>query len=155
MTAPVAWLLDTSVVSEMMRPYPEPRVAWFLDAIAIEGIGIATITVWEILNGIGGLSLAQRREELATRFQNILDDIFEDRVLDWTASDALECAVIMKIKRRMGESLDHRLPDGMLAATASSRNLTIVTGNEKAFRNTGVKAINPWVAAAPAIALRA
>ena len=72
MTAPVAWLLDTSVVSEMMRPYPEPRVAWFLDAIAIEGIGIATITVWEILNGIGGLSLEQRREELATRFQNIL-----------------------------------------------------------------------------------
>ena len=155
MTAPVAWLLDTSVVSEMMRPYPEPRVAWFLDAIAIEGIGIATITVWEILNGIGGLSLEQRREELATRFQNILDDVFEGRVLDWTASDALECAVIMKIKRRMGESLDHRLPDGMLAATASSRNLTIVTGNEKAFRNTGVKAINPWVAAAPAIALRA
>ena len=155
MTAPVAWLLDTSVVSEMMRPYPEPRVAWFLDAIAIEGIGIATITVWEILNGIAGLSLEQRREELATRFQNILDDIFEDRVLDWTASDALECAVIMKIKRRMGESLDHRLLDGMLAGTASSRNLTIVTGNEKAFRNTGVKAINPWAAAAPAIALRA
>ncbi len=155
MTAPVAWLLDTSVVSEMMRPYPEPRVAWFLDAIAIEGIGIATITVWEILNGIAGLSLEQRREELATRFQNILDDIFEDRVLDWTASDALECAVIMKIKRRMGESLDHRLPDGMLAGTASSRNLTIVTGNEKAFRNTGVKAINPWASAAPAIALRA
>ena len=155
MTAPVAWLLDTSVVSEMMRPYPEPRVAWFLDAIAIEGIGVATVTIWEILNGIGRLNPGQRREELATRFQNLLDDIFEDRVLDWTASDALECAVIMEIKRRMGESLDHRQPDGMLAATASSRNLTIVTGNEKAFRNTGVKAINPWVAAAPAIALRA
>ena len=139
----------------MMRPYPEPRVAWFLDAIAIEGIGIATITVWEILNGIGRLNPGRRREEMATRFQNLLDDIFEDRVLDWTASDALECAVIMEIKRRMGESLDHRQPDGMLAGTASSRNLTIVTGNDKAFRNTGVKAINPWTAAAPAIALRA
>lgn len=153
--APVAWILDTSVVSEMMRPYPEPRVAWFLDAIAHEGIGISTITIWEILNRIGQLKTGQRREELATRFQNILDDIFEYHVLDWTASDALECAVIMEIKRRMGESLDHRLPEGMLAGTASSRNLTIVTGNEKEFRNTGVRAINPWTAAAPGIALRA
>ena len=153
--APVAWVLDTSVVSEMMRPYPEPRVAFFLDAIAHEGIGISTITTWEILNRIGRLKTGQRREELAMRFRNILDDVFEDRVLDWTASDALECAVIMEIKRRMGEPLDHRLPDGMLAGTASSRNLTIVTGNAKEFRNTGVKAINPWTAAAPGIALRA
>ncbi|MDE0001671.1 MAG: PIN domain-containing protein [Rhodospirillaceae bacterium] len=153
--APVAWILDTSVVSEMMRPYPEPRVAWFLDAIAHEGIGISTVTIWEILNRIGRLTTGQRREELAMRFRNIMDDVFEDRVLDWTASDALECAVIMEIKRRMGESLDHRLPDGMLAGTASSRNLTIVTGNAKEFRNTGVKAINPWTAAAPGIALRA
>lgn len=153
--APVAWILDTSVVSEMMRPYPEPRVAFFLDAIAHEGIGIATVTIWEILNRIGRLKTGQRREELATRFRNILEDVFEDRVLDWTASDALECAVIMEIKRRMGESLDHRLPDGMLAGMASNRNLTIVTGNEKSFRNTGVKAIDPWTAAAPGIALRA
>lgn len=155
MTAPVAWILDTNVVSEMMRPYPEPRVAWFLDAIAHEGIGISTITIWEILSGIGRLTTEQRREELAMRFRNILEDVFEDRVIDWTASDALECAVIMIIKRRMGESLDHRLPDGMLAGAASNRNLTIVTGNEKEFRNTGVKAINPWTAAAPGIALRA
>lgn len=153
--APVAWILDTNVVSEMMRPYPEPRVAWFLDAIAHEGIGISTVTIWEILNGIGRLTTEQRREELAMRFRSILEDVFEDRVLDWTASDALECAVILIIKRRMGESLDHRLPDGMLAGAASSRNLTIVTGNEKEFRNTGVKAINPWTAAAPGIALRA
>ncbi|MYF70220.1 MAG: type II toxin-antitoxin system VapC family toxin [Proteobacteria bacterium] len=155
MMAPVAWILDTNVVSEMMRPYPEPRVAWFLDAIAHEGIGISTVTIWEILNGIGRLTTEQRREELAMRFRSILEDVFEDRVLDWTASDALECAVILIIKRRMGESLDHRLPDGMLAGAASSRNLTIVTGNEKEFRNTGVKAINPWTAAAPGIALRA
>ncbi len=153
--APVAWVLDTGVVSEMMRPYPEPRVAWFLDAIAHEGIGISTVTIWEILSGIGRLTTGQRREELAMRFQNILDDVFEYHVIDWAASDALECAVIMEIKRRMGESLDHRLPDGMLAGAARSRNLTIVTGNEKGFRNTGVKVVNPWTAAAPGIALRA
>ena len=68
MTAPVAWLLDTNVVSEMMRPNPEPRVAGFLDTIAEDGIGLATITVWEILNGIGRLDSGPRRDELAERF---------------------------------------------------------------------------------------
>ena len=155
MTAPAAWLLDASVVSEMMRPYPEPRVAYFLDAIASGGISIATVTVWEILNGIGRLNPGRRREALAARFQNILDDVFEDRVLDWTAADALACAAIMEVKRRLGEPLDRHLPDCMLAGTASSRQLTIVTGSEKRFRNTGVKAINPWTSAAPAMALRA
>ena len=56
MIAAVAWLVDTNVVSEMMRPDPEPRVADFLDSIEVEGIGIAAITIWEILNGIGRLS---------------------------------------------------------------------------------------------------
>ena len=60
MTAPVAWLLDTNVVSEMMRPNPEPRVAGFLDTIAEDGIGLAAITVWEILNGIGRLDSGPR-----------------------------------------------------------------------------------------------
>ena len=155
MTAPLAWIVDTGVVSEMMRPYPDPRVAYFLDAIAIEGIGISTITTWEILNGIGRLNPGRRREALAARFQNILDDVFADRVVDWTASDALACAVVMEVKRRLGEAHDRHLPDCMLAGTARSRKLTVVTRNEKGFRNTGVKAINPWTAAAPGIALRA
>ena len=55
MTEPLAWLADTNVVSEMMRPRPEPRVAAFLDSIEGEGLGLASITVWEILDGIGRL----------------------------------------------------------------------------------------------------
>ena len=95
----VAWLLDTNVVSEMMRLNPEPRVAGFLDRIAGEGIGLAAITVWEILNGIGRLDSRQRREDLAEQFQGILDDFFEGRILDWSAADARACARIMEDKR--------------------------------------------------------
>ena len=47
MTAPLAWLLDTNVVSEMMRPPPEPRVAAFLDSVAGEGLGLSTLTIYE------------------------------------------------------------------------------------------------------------
>ena len=140
----VAWLLDTNVVSEMMRSNPEPRVAGFLDRIAGEGIGLAAITVWEILNGIGRLDSGQHREDLAERFQGILDDFFEGRILDWSAADARACTRIMEDKRRGGEPLDSHLPDAMLAGTAVSHGLTIVTRNEQEFRNTGAEIVNPW-----------
>ena len=71
MTAPVAWLLDTNTISEMMRPKPVPQVAKFLDRIAGEGIGLAAITVWEILNGIGRLDPGRRRDDLVERFQGM------------------------------------------------------------------------------------
>ena len=54
MTARLAWLIDTNVVSEMMRPHPELRVAAFLDSIEREGIGLTSVTAWEILDGIDG-----------------------------------------------------------------------------------------------------
>ena len=146
MNTPLALLLDTNVFSEMMRPSPEPRVSGFLDSIAGEGLGLSCVTVWEVLNGIGLLDPGQRRANLARRVEDLLDDFFEDRVLDWTASDAQECARIMEEKRRRGESLDSHLPDAMLAGTAASRGLIVVTRNEREFRNTGVKTVNPWTA---------
>lgn len=144
MNTPVAWLLDANVISEMMRPHPDSRVAAFLDKIADQGIGLASITVWEILNGIGLLDTGRRREALADRFQNLLDDLFEERIFDWTLTDARDCARIMEAKRRRGEALEYHLPDAFLAATAARRGLTIVTRNTSEFRNTGVEVVNPW-----------
>ena len=130
-----------------MRQNPEPRVAKFLDGIYAEGIGLASITVWEILNGIGRLEPGKRREELAERFNGILDDIFDKRIFAWTIADAQACACIMEEKRRRGEPLDGHLPDVMLAGTAARHGLAIVTRNERNFRNTGVEAVNPWAEA--------
>jgi len=144
MTEPAAWLLDTNVVSEMMRSKPEPLVAGYLDQIAPEGIGLAAITVWEIFNGIGQLEVGSRREDIAHRFQNLLDEIFEHRIFDWTADDAKFCAKIMEDKRRLGESLDAHLPDAMLAGTAIRSGCGVVTRNESEFRNTGIDIVNPW-----------
>ena len=147
MTAPVAWLLDTNTVSEMMRPKPELRVAKFLDRIAGEGIGLASITVWEILTGIGHLYPGRRRDNLAKRFQGLLDELFEGRIFDWTLADARACARIMEEKRRQGEPLDDHLPDAFLAAAAACRGVAVVTRNAGEFRNTGVEVIDPWAGA--------
>ena len=144
MTVRLAWLVDANAVSEMMRPRPDPKVAAFLDSIADEGLGIASITVWEILNGIGRLDPGRRRRELAERFRDIVDDLFEDRVVAWSAADAQACARIMEDKRRRGESLDDHVPDAFLAAAAAVRGLAIVTRNPAEFRNTGIETVDPW-----------
>lgn len=146
MTAPLAWLIDTNVISEMMRSRPEPRVAAFLDSITEDGMGLASITVWEILNGIGRLDPGRKRRFLAERFRDLVDEQFEDRIVDWTAADAQACANIMEDKRRRGEALDDHLPDAILAAAAVTRGLTVVTRNVEEFLNTGVEAVDPWTA---------
>ncbi len=144
MTAPLAWLIVTNVVSEMMRTRPEPRVATFLDAIEAEGIGLATITVWEILDGVGRLAPGRRRRGPTDRFHDLLDELFEDRIVEWTLADARTCARIMEDKRRRGEALDDHVADAMVAAAAATRGLAVVTRNTGEFRNTGVATVNPW-----------
>ena len=146
MTAPLAWLMDTNVVSEMMRPRPEQRVAAFLDSIADDGLGLASITVREVLDGIGRLAPGRRRRGLADRFHDLLDELFEDRIVDWTQADAQACARIMEEKRRRGEALDDHVPDAFLAAAAATRGLAVVTRNTGEFRNTGVETVDPWTA---------
>lgn len=109
----IRYLLDANVISEMMRPAPDPTVAGVLDSIAHEGLGMASITVWEILNGAGLLSPGRRRQEIEGRFRSLLADYFADSVVDWTLDDAASCARIMERKRRRGEPLDDHLPDAM------------------------------------------
>lgn len=144
MNEPAAYLLDTDVASEMMRPEPDQRVANAVQLAALDGIGIATVSVWEILNGIGRLDTGRRRSGLRSRFQSVLDEAFDGRVLDWTLADAQACADIMEAKRRLGEPLDDHLPDAMIAAAAVTRGLTVLTQNEAEFRNTGAAWVNPW-----------
>ena len=146
MTASLAWLIDTNVVSEMMRPRPEPRVGAFLDSIVDEGLGLASITVWEVLDGIGRLDPGRRRHHLADRFQDLVDELFEDRIVEWSLADAQACARIMEEKRRRGEALDDHVPDAFLTAAAATRGLAVVTRNAGEFRNTGVETVDPWTA---------
>ncbi|MYD76494.1 MAG: type II toxin-antitoxin system VapC family toxin [Gammaproteobacteria bacterium] len=142
-TAPLAWLIDTNVISEMMRPRPDPRGAAFLDSIADEGIGLASISVWEALDGISRLEPGRQRFGLADRFQGLVDELFEDRIIKWPLADAKACVQAMEVKHRHGESLDDHIPGAFLAASAVTRGLAIVTRNTSEFRNIGVETVDP------------
>ena len=145
---PVTRLLDTNVVSEMMRPDPDPHVAGFLAATPADENALSAITVWEVENGIRQMDPGRRREDRTRRFHDLLDELREDRVFPWTDEDARVCADIMEIKRRRGESLDDHLPDAMIASIALRRGLAVITRNTAEFRNIGVEVIDPWLAEA-------
>ncbi len=96
-----------------------------------------------MLNGIGRLAAGRRRRSLNNRFHHLLDELFEDRIVEWTLADARACARIMEDKRRHGEALDNHVPDAFLAAAAATRGLAVVT------RNTGVETVDPWIVGPP------
>lgn len=140
---PVAWLLDANVASEMMHARPDRRVVRFLNRIPRLEVGIASVTVWEVLNGLGRLAVGQRRTELTQRFDSVLQG-FDDRILPWTFEDARACADLLETRRRLGKPLGAQLPDAFLAAAAVRRDLTVITRNVRDFRDTGARAVNPW-----------
>ena len=146
MTGRVAYLLDTNVLSEMMRASPNASVAGFLDDTRAEGHGISAATVWEIDYGIRRLDDGKRRRDLKRMFDGVLADLFEDRVFAWNGTDAALCAEIMEERRRAGRALDDHFPDAIIASTARARDLTLVTRNVSDFKDTGLKLIDPWTA---------
>ena len=71
---------------------------------------------------------------LADRFHDLLDELFEDRIVNWTLVDARAYARIMEDKRRSGAPLDDHVPDTFLAAAAASRGFAVLTRNASEFR---------------------
>lgn len=72
MTAPPAWLMDTNVVSGVMRPRCQPQVTTILDSIADEGLRLPSVTIWEVRDGIGRPYPRRRHRDLADRFPDPL-----------------------------------------------------------------------------------
>ena len=140
------WLLDANVVAELMRPAPNRRVVAFLDRLEVGSLAVSTITVGEILNGLGRVPAGQRRRDLMERYLMFEEDLFGGRVLPWTHDDARACAEILELRRRAGRPLDDQLPDAFLAAVAVTRNLQVLTRNTPDFEGTGALAMDPWVA---------
>ncbi len=138
------YLLDTNVVSELMRPQPNPAVLAWIDAAGVGGLAISTVTCWETRYGLARLPEGKRRDDLRLRFEGLVTDLFRAGVLDFTAAAANACAQIMARKRALGESLDDHLPDAMIAGIAAAVRITVATRNRAEFRNCGLSLVDPW-----------
>ena len=136
------YLLDTNVVSELVKPAPEPRVWNWLNAAPDNMLYLSVITIGEIQRGIDRLSLSPRKTRYEQWLREEIIDLYADRIL------AIDLQTMQQWGRLMArlEIKGRVLPmlDSLLAATALVHDLRLVTRNERHFEDIGVMTLNPW-----------
>lgn len=134
-------LLDTNVVSEAMKPEAHPRVRAWLDEQAAETLFLSSVTVAELLFGIGALPAGRRKSALAGVFEGVAA-LFEGRILGFDSAAARHYADIAVKARAAGKGFP--LPDGYIAAIAASRGFAVATRDTSPFEAAGLQVIDPW-----------
>lgn len=135
-------LLDTNVLSALMRRKADPVVVAWLDDQPPESIWTTAITVFEIRFGLETLAGGRRRRSLEDAFVKALEEDFEGRVLSFDRTAAQAAAVIAAERRRAGRPVEIR--DVLIAGIAAARKATLATRNLRHFEGTGIGLVDPW-----------
>ena len=135
-------LLDTNVVSEWVRPSPDPGVARFLAELDEDQAFLSVVTIAELRFGIARLKAGARRSRLQQWVSVELAKRFAGRVLGVDVALAELWGVLIARGRSLGRPLSAM--DALIAATASAHALTIVTRNVGDFQPLGLSLHNPW-----------
>lgn len=142
MTARWMYVLDTNVISEVMKETPHPAVAAWLRACPVEAAFTTTICESEILYGIRRLSDGGRRYRLGAVVEAMFAESFADRVLPFDRTAASAYADIRIARERAGSPVTRE--DGMIAAIAKVAGATVVTRDQAGFAGCGVPIVDPW-----------
>jgi len=134
-------VLDTNVVSEAMKPEPHPAVRAWLNNQAAETLYLSSVTVAELLFGMGVLPTGRRKEMLAGALDGLIG-LFKDRVLPFDTDAARHYADLAVTARAAGRGFP--TPDGYVAAIAASRGFIVASRDTAACEAAGVTVINPW-----------
>jgi toxin FitB len=137
------FLLDTNVISELVKPKPEAKVVEWIEATNEELLYLSVLTLGEIRKGIALLLDPARRVKLEAWLVGSLTARFANRMLSIDESIAERWGILTAQAKA---TANHVLPviDGLLAATAQHHNLTFVTRNTDDILGTGVPVFNPW-----------
>jgi predicted nucleic acid-binding protein len=136
------FLLDTNVISELVKPRPEGNVTAWIEGTDESLLYLSVLTLGEIRRGIATLSQARRRATLEAWLDKDLRARFEDRILAIDQEVADRWGLLTAAARNSGIVLP--VIDGLLAATALEHNLTLVTRDTGQIPSMGVAVFNPW-----------
>jgi predicted nucleic acid-binding protein len=136
-------LVDTNVVSELMRRNPSPAVlAWFGAQDALE-LHLSAIGEAELRRGAALVPRGQRRDRLVRAIDAMVAEDFAGRVLPFDSAAAVAFAAIFLDRRAAGRPIS--FPDCQIAATARARGATIATRNVGDFEGCGIRVTDPWL----------
>lgn len=135
-------LLDTNVISELMRSAPNSHVVNWLNKQSAQACYLSNVTLAEIEYGVAVLPSGQKRDTLAIRFKQFVNQGFGGRVLAFDEQSAEYFARVMSLRKQQGRPMSFQ--DGQIAAIALQNGLPLATRNIKDFEGVGLLLINPF-----------
>ena len=141
---PPVIVLDTNVLSALMRKAPDPPVVAWLDRQPPESVWITSITVFEARLGLHVLPRRARQRALEEAFTRLLEEDLEHRVLDFDSAAAAAAASLAAARQKAGRPVDMR--DTQIAGISLARHATLATRNVRHFADMKVPVVDPWTA---------
>ena len=135
-------VLDTNVVSEMMKPSPKPSLVDWLNRQETATLYLSTITLAEIGYGLHAMPDGQRRRSLEDRFEEFIAEGFDQRILGFDRVSACAYGELMGRRKTLGRPMS--ILDGQIASIARANRFAIATRNVHDFEECGVSLINPF-----------
>ena len=135
-------LLDTNVISELVRPVPEPAVQNFLRSRPPEELFTSAICEAEIRYGVARIPAGRRRDEVTARILAFLAEAFAGQILPFDSGCAACFAEIRASREARGKPI--AVEDAMIAATTAAHGATLATRNLADFGDCGIEVVNPW-----------
>jgi toxin FitB len=135
-------VLDTNVLSELIRARPDGRVVGYVDKLDPDLTFTTAVTMAEIRHGVARLSAGQRRDTLSTATEMLFDEILAGRVLGFDAGCTADYAAICASGESRGRPIAG--PDAMIAAICRWHHAVLITRNTRDFELTGVDVVDPW-----------
>jgi len=135
-------LLDTNVVSEVMKVAPSALVIQWLNSQDSGSLFISSVTIGEVEYGLRILPDSKRRSDLRDRFETFVSSAFAHRVLDYDEVSARLYSEIMGRRKELGRPLS--APDGQIVSIAKAHGLGVATRNLRDFEQCGVELLNPF-----------
>ena len=137
-------VLDTNVVSELMRPDPSSHVVDWVARQAVPRLYLSTISEAELRYGVEILPAGERRTRLLDEVEGMLSEDFAGRILPFDSAAAHAYAVIAAARRAAGRPINHA--DCQIAAIARCRGASVATRDVADFEGSGIDVIDPWAA---------
>ena len=135
-------ILDTNILSEMMKPSPSENVLSWLNQQITSNLFLTSISCGEIEFGLQILPNSDRKKKLKSRFDEFISRAFKSRILAYDSNSAELYGIIMANRRNLGRPMS--IADGQTAAISRMNSFDLATRNIKDFKECGIDLINPF-----------